>query len=42
MNNEEKYASNAKKNGTVGFVSKQSGFDVIKEAILKIASGKNS
>lgn len=40
MNNEEIYALNALKSGAMGFVSKQSGFDTIKEAILKIAGGK--
>lgn len=40
MNNEDIYALNALKSGAMGFVSKQSGFDTMKEAILKIAGGK--
>lgn len=40
MNNEDIYAVNALKSGAMGFVSKASGFDTIKEAILKIVNNQ--
>jgi two-component system, NarL family, invasion response regulator UvrY len=40
MNNEDIYAVNALKSGAMGFVSKASGFETIKEAIIKIVNNQ--
>lgn len=40
MNNEEIYAVSVLKNGAMGFVSKEHGFDIIKEAVYTIMIGK--
>lgn len=40
MNNEEIYAVAAMKNGAMGFVSKEHGFDVIKESVYTILQGR--
>lgn len=40
MNNEDIYAINVIRNGAMGFVSKENGFDSIKEAILNVSNNK--